>query len=78
MKNGESISNIYYSVCQRHCEKTESIMKLLGEENSKVEGVIADYIGLISNLDLNRILSIKGFKKGEIASILNKYQNHKH
>lgn len=73
MKNGEIISNIYNSVCQRQSEKTEAILKILEEDNEWIEGLIGDYLNILNATDLNKILSFKGLKKTDISSIINKY-----
>ena len=63
IKNGEIISNIYNSVCQRQCEKTEGVLKIIEEDNDKVEGIIGDYLNTLNATDLNKILVFKGMKK---------------
>lgn len=73
IKNGEAISNIYNSVCAKHCEKTEGILKILEEENDKVEGVIGEYLSCLTSADIQKILLFKGLKKADINLILSRY-----
>lgn len=73
MTNGESISNIYNSVSERHCEKTENIIKILGSDLEKIDEVIVVSLKNMTRGEITKILNLKGMKKSDINQIIEKY-----
>jgi hypothetical protein len=69
---GENISKLYINLVTKSSEKTLNLIKMLGINNAQLLDNLSSFKGSVSNTELEKVLSIKGFKKAEIQKIMSK------
>lgn len=76
-EEGEPISKIYSKFVQNTSEKATRIVQLLGVHNiSQIQQDMKLYREHVSVQEMEKILSNKGFKRGEITNILSSYEGN--
>jgi hypothetical protein len=71
-EEGENISKLYNNLVTKSSEKTLNLIKMLGINNAQLLDNLSSFKGSVSNSELEKVLSIKGFKKSEIQKIMSK------
>jgi hypothetical protein len=72
-EEGENISKLYINLVTKSSEKTLNLIKMLGINNAQLLDNLGSFKSSVSNSELEKILSIKGFKKSEIQKIMSKF-----
>lgn len=72
-KNGEVFSRLYTNYVNKTSQKTTAIIKMLGINNAQLLDHIQNFKKSVSTAEIERVLTIKGFKKSEISKIVAKF-----
>lgn len=72
-ENGEIFSRLYTNYVNKTSQKTTAIIKMLGINNAQLLDHLENFKKTVSIAEIEKVLTIKGFKKNEINKIIAKF-----